>query len=95
LTDKADGLSGYLPEVLLSGCRFEFGGAAVAQGAVQPGAVAADVFDDGAARGAVPGRLGPPLVVQLAAGRVGCARRGAPERGAPPGRSPRAAKPRV
>ena len=47
LTDRADGLSGYLPEVLFSGGGFVFGGAEVAEGAVQAGAVVpGDVFDD-------------------------------------------------
>jgi hypothetical protein len=58
LTDRADGLSGYLAKVLLSGGGFVFGGALVAEGAVQPGAVVpADVFDDRPA-GAGPGRPG-------------------------------------
>ena len=34
LTDRADGLSGYLPEILLPGSRFEFGGAAARAGGI-------------------------------------------------------------
>jgi hypothetical protein len=69
LTDRADGLSGYLPEVLLSGSGFVFGGAAIAEGAVQAGAVVpADVLDDGPP---CPGPGGPGLQVeQFALGRV-------------------------
>ena len=56
---SADGLSVYLPEVFLSGGGVVFGGAEVAEGAVQAGAVVpADVLDDGAA-GCGPGRPGP------------------------------------
>jgi hypothetical protein len=50
LTDRADGLSGYVLKVLQSGSGFELGGRLVAERAVEPGAVVpGDVLDDGAA----------------------------------------------
>jgi hypothetical protein len=53
--------SGYLSDGLLIGGGFEFGGAEVAEGGMQAGAVVpADVFDDGAAGGR-PGRSGPQV----------------------------------
>lgn len=45
MTDRVDGLSGYLSEIFVSGGGLEFGGAEVAEGGVQAGAVVpADVL---------------------------------------------------
>lgn len=61
LTDRADGLSGYVLQVLMSGGGFVFGEWLIAQCRVQSGAVVpGDVFDDGSASG---GSGRPGLVV--------------------------------